>query len=361
MRDLKINIKVIYYCLSFAMQYFYEIVRLFAVARENVFLRNQNSLYQQQVENGKLPKPKATPKFRLLAVIMSKMHKDWKSLMVAFKPETVIRWSHRKYKSFWREKSIPGRPCISRQTIALIKRIHKDNPLLSPEKIHELLINLNITDAPAPNTIAKYFPVTRRPPSEKQLQSWLTFIKNHNLWSMDFFIIPTIKFQILHVLVIVSNARRKIEHIAVTANPNAIWTAQQIRNATPYGKQPKYLLHDNDPIFKSIYFQNFLSNSNIESIHTAYKSPWQNPIAERMVGIIRQNILNHIIPINEKHLSRILNEYVNDYYNSHRTHQGIGGQTPDKSPVLPETTCAETKLVSTPILGGLYRTYQKVA
>jgi transposase InsO family protein len=242
--------------------------------------------------------------------------------------------------------------------------IHEDNPNFSSEKIHEVLISMNVINPPAPNTISKYLPNNnRKTPSEKQVQSWKTFLKNHSkdIWAMDFFIIPTLRFKVLYVLVIINHATRKIEHFGVTTNPNLKWVKQQIKNATPYDHKPKYLIHDNDPVFASKKFKNFLESSGIKSKRIAKYSPWQNGIAERLVGIIRQDLLNHIIPLNEAQLNRLLNEYIHKYYNTHRTHQGIGGKTPIPLPEYPPTTMANTKLKKTPVLGGLYHTYEKVA
>jgi len=331
---------------------------------EILLLRSQLSLVQLEIENRKRAKPRPTPAFRLLAVFLSRRFAGWKTALIVVKPETVIRWHRRGFRLYWMLKSRrkrPGRPRVSRQTIALVKRIREENPLLSPEKIHELLVDLAVSDAPAPNTIAKYLPDTRKPPSEKQVQSWKTFLRNHGLWSMDLFIVPTIKFQLLYVLVIVSHARRRIEHFAVTTNPTAIWAAQQVREATPFGRQPKYLLHDNDPIFTADYFQRFLSNADIGSVRTSIMSPWQNGICERLVGILRREVLDHIIPLDQNHLERILRGYTNGYYNPHRTHQGIGGETPDASPRQAETRASDVKLVAKEVLGGLYHTYTRAA
>ncbi len=136
---------------------------------------------------------------------------------------------------------------------------------------------------------------------------------------------------------------------------------QQIRNATPYGRKPKYLLHDNDSVFVSKDFQGFLTALEVKSKRTSFKSPWLNPFAERVVGTLRQELLNHIIPINEAHLQRLLKEYINSYYSPHRTHQGINCKTPTPSPKYLPTVIENTKLTSTSILGGLYHTYKKVA
>ncbi len=178
---------------------------------------------------------------------------------------------------------------------------------------------------------------------------------------MDFFTVPTLYFKVLYVFILISHDRRKIEHFAITTNPSSAWVAQQIREATPFGETPKYLIHDNDATFTSRGFKTFLANANIKSKKTGYKCPWQNGVCERAVGILRQELLDHIIPINEKHLKYLLKEYIGNYYNSVRTHQGIDCQTPMLKEKLPKTTVAKTVLKSKPILHGLYHDYQKVA
>lgn len=334
------------------------------IKMENIALRSQLALYKHRYEKQMLPKPTPTPAFRQLWVILSKYMISWKSHLVVVKPETVIKWHRMAFQLHWRRKSSQkGRPRTSQETIKLITRLHNENPLLSPEKIHEKLKLLGIEKPPAPNTIAKYIPSTRKTPTEKQIQSWKTFLKNHQsvTWATDFFTIPTLTFKVLYVLVIIDHRTRKIISFGVTYNPTAKWTIQQFRNATPYGYAPKYLIHDNDPIFRSKAFQRFLSSSVIINKRTAYRSPWQNGYAERVIGTIKRELLNQIIPLNQLHLHKILHEYIHNYYNTNRTHQGIGGKTPIASPVYLPTTTAETKLEATPVLNGLYHTYKKVA
>ena len=311
------------------------------LALENSALRSQLSVFQRQIIDQKIPKPHVTPAFRQIWVLLSKVFPQWKSALVLVKPETVIGWHKKAFKLYWMVKSKkPGRPKISHQTIELIKRIHKENPLLSPEKIYERLIDLALTNAPSPNTISKYIPKIRKSPSEKQQQSWTTFLKNHRkeIWAMDFFTIPTLYFKVLYVFILISHDRRRIEHFAITTNPSSAWVAQQIREATPFGKTPKYLIHDNDTIFTGRELKNFLANANIESKKTGFKCPWQNGICERTVGILRHELLDHVIPINEKHLIYLLKEYIGKYYNPVRTHQGIECQTPILKEKLLETT-----------------------
>ena len=323
-------------------------------------LRSQLAIMQQHIINNKITKPLTTPAFRRLWIFLSAHFSEWKSALVLFKPETILGWQRKRFKRHWLRKSRMGRPKISASTIALIKQIHKENMLLSPEKIHERLVELAISYAPAPNTIAKYIRNPRKTPTERQTQSWKTFLANHRkgIWAMDFAVVPTLTFKIFYVLVIISHGRRKIEHFAVTEHPTAQWMIQQIREATPFGKCPEYLLHDNGKMFLASKFQQFLKNSNIKSKHTSYHSPWQNGICERLIGILRRELLDHIIPINQRHLELVLKEYV-DYYNNVRTHQTLDGKTPVKHNLPTKTASADTRLKSTPILGGLYHDYKK--
>jgi len=328
---------------------------------EIIALRSQLALYQCQVTNSKRPRPKTTERFRRLWVFLSINFGNWASTLTIVKPNTVLLWHKRLFKCYWRKKSTGGRPKISPAVIALIKRINKDNPTLSPEKIHERLVNMNICGAPAPNTIAKYIKHKRKPPTEKQKQSWQNFLRNHakGIWAMDFATVTTLTFKVLHILIIVSHERRKIVHFAVTEHPTTQWVIQQIRNATPFGLQPTYLLSDNGSAFTSRQFQNFLTGLGIKPKRITPRCPWQNGICERLVGIVRRELLDYIFPFNEKHLVVLLNEYM-DYYNHTRTHQGLGGETP----VLPNvphkiTMAKDTVLEGKPVLGGLYHKYEK--
>lgn len=331
---------------------------------EIIALRSQLALYINKSESKKITKPNSTLAFRQLWVLISKFHSNWKSFLDVFTPATVIGWHQKAFKVMWKRKSKKqGRPPINSGIINLIKQVHKDNPLLSPEKIYEKLVLLGVKNPPAPNTISKYFPNTRKPPTKKQLQSWKTFIKNHMdvTWATDFLTVPTLKFDILYVLIIINHKTREIIHFGVTKNPNMFWVTQQFRNATPYDKSPKYLVHDNDPVFKSSVFQKFLKSSNIISKATSYRSPWQNAYAERVNGIIRQELLNHIVPFNEKHLKKLLGEYIHNYYNTNRTHQGINCETPISKPKYLPADAKDIQLKATPILNGLYHTYSRVA
>lgn len=140
-----------------------------AKSLEIIALRSQIALLTEQLENKKIKKSKSNRAFRQLWVLISKLHPNWKPLSAVFKPDTVIRWHKIAFKLHWNKKSKKiGRPPIKKDVINLIKKIHKENPLMSPEKIYEMLLSMGITNPPAPNTMTKYIPTLRKPPSEKK-------------------------------------------------------------------------------------------------------------------------------------------------------------------------------------------------
>ncbi|MCL5105442.1 MAG: integrase core domain-containing protein [Armatimonadetes bacterium] len=331
---------------------------------ENLALRSQLALFEHQVISGKRKKPKATPAFRQLWTVLSRCYMGWKSVLVVFEPDTIIRWHDRAFRLYWKRKSKPkGRPTLSKDIIDAIKQVHEQNLLWSPERIHDQLVSLGLKDVPCAKTIAKYIPDIRKPPSEKSQQSWRTFLANHkhDIWAMDFMTVPTLTFKILYVLVIISHKRREIKHIAVTAHPTADWTTQQLREATPFGEHSKYVIHDNDPVFRSEDVQQFLADTGIEGVRTGYRRPDQNGVCERFIGILRRELIDHIIPFDERHLYRLLKEYIDRYYHCVRTHSSL-----DRQPILIETVVKSQSLPgsrfqSRPILGGLYHSYEAKA
>jgi putative transposase len=176
-----------------------------------------------------------------------------------------------------------------------------------------------------------------------------------NMVSIDFFTVPTAKFQILFVLVILSHSRRQVAHFNVTTHPTANWTAQQIIEAFPWDKAPRYLLRDRDSIY-AVYFRQRVINMGIKEVITAHRSPWQNPFVERLIGSIRRDCLDHVIVLNESHLSRILSSYFN-YYHYDRTHYGLGKDTPVECPAQPRPTKG-AKVIELPRVGGLHNRYE---
>ena len=333
------------------------------LALEIIALRSQLAAYQLDQEKGIIAKPRCTPGFRLTWILLINVFAGWKEALLIVKPETVIRWHNAGFRLFWRHKSRRknGRPVVSAEMRSLIRKINEDNPLWSPERIHDQLLNLGYSP-PSPNTIRKYLPKPTRDTS-KSTQTWNTFLANHmdSTWSMDFAVIPTLTFRLIYVFIIVSHERREIVHFGVTQHPSMLWVVNQFRGATMDGIHPKYIIRDNDSIYGG-GVPAFLRNCNIEEIRTAYHCPWQNPFAERVIGILRRELLDHVIPLNERHLHQLLKDYIDKYYHPIRTHSSLNHRPPfvDPSVVKPKLS-PDVMLESEPILGGLYHSYRAKA
>jgi putative transposase len=207
----------------------------------------------------------------------------------------------------------------------------------------------------AQSTIAKYMAKHRKPPS----QTWRTFLKNHarDIVACDFFTAHTVTFRVFYVFVLLRHSDRKILYFNVTQNPTMEWTLQQIREAFAFGEAPKYLLHDNGSVF-SKDFRKKLARLGIKSVRTAYRSPWQNPYVERVIGTLRRECLDHMILLNEKHLRRVLDEFVEEYYNPVRPHLSLERNAPIPRKSDPPSN---GRIISTPILHGLHHRYHRVA
>jgi putative transposase len=223
------------------------------------------------------------------------------------------------------------------------------NPRWGALRIHGELSKVGIQVSQA--TVAKYMVRQRKPPS----QNWRTFLENHmqTLVSDDFFVVPTIRFRLLFVFVILSHDRRRPVHFAVTADPTSEWTARQLLEAFPWDSAPRYLLRDRD----GIYGEKFCDAATWLGIHevlTAPKSPWQNPYVERLIGSIRRECLDHVIVWNETALHRILKSYFK-YYERTRTHLSLEKDAPIPRRVQPPELGTVVEL---PEVGGLHHRYE---
>ena len=203
-------------------------------------------------------------------------------------------------------------------------------------------------------TISRWFPKTPQPPS----QNWRVFLANHvgDLVSLDFFTVPTIHFRILFVFLVAAHDRRRVVHFNVTTNPTAFWTAQQMIEAFPEDTAPRYLLRDRDGIHGN-YFRERVAGMEIKEVLTAPRSPWRNPFAERLMGSLRRECLDHVIILNRKHLRRILKSYF-DYYHRSRTHLALEKDAPvEREAQGPELG----EVVEFPEVGGLHHRYERRA
>jgi len=292
---------------------------------------------------------------RLLWVWLSRFWSGWRSALVIVKPETVISWHRKGFRLYWRWKSRngdPGRPTIDLEVRKLIRRMSQTNPLWGAPRIHGELLKLGIELSQA--TVAKYMSRQRKPPS----QTWRAFLSNHvkQLVSTDFFVVPTVSVRVLYVFVVLAHHRRRPLRFNVTANPTSEWTAQQIVEAFPWDRVPRYLLRDRDSIYGES-FRERVRGMGMREVLTTPRSPWQNPYVERLVGSIRRECLDHVIVLNESSLRRILKSYF-EYYLYSRTHLALDKDAPEPRAIQSPELGA---VIEIPEVGGLHHRYERRA
>jgi transposase InsO family protein len=300
-------------------------------------------------------RPKLTRADRLFWAWLSEAWSDWRSALVIVKPETVIAWHRKGFRLFWTWKvrhGQTGRPTVSQDVRDLIRTMSRANPLWGAPRIHGELLKLGIDIGET--SVSKYLFRHRKPPT----QTWRTFLDNHirQLVSVDFFTVPTIRFQVLYVFLVLTHERRRILHFHVTAHPSAEWTAQQLRNAFPWDSAPRYLLRDRDRIFGDDFTRQ-VHNMGIEQVLSAPRSPWQRAYIERVIGTMRRECLDHVIIFSEAALYRQLKSFA-AYYHGSRTHLSLAKDTPEPRVVQPPKL---GRIVAFPQVGGLHHRYERHA
>jgi hypothetical protein len=268
---------------------------------------------------------------------------------------SVLRWRRRRFREYWTQlsgRTRRGRPPVNAEIKALVTRMATANPLWGAPRIHGELLKLGIDVAE--RTVSRLMPKRRFLPS----QTWRTFLANHvyDFVSIDFFTVPTARLRVLFVLVVLAHHRRRVVHFNVTEHPTACWTVQQIVNAFPDDAAPSYLLRDRDQVYGA-QFRHRVKGMQIEEVLTAPQSPWQNPLAKRLIGSIRHECLDHVLVLSERHLRRILTCYFG-YYHGARTHLSLEKDAPDGRPVEPPEV---GKLVQIAEVGGLHHRYVRRA
>jgi transposase InsO family protein len=290
----------------------------------------------------------------LFWVVLKGWWPNWRAALILFRPETVIGWQRSGFRLFWRWKSRHrgGRPRKDAELIELIRRMWAVNPTWGSPRIRDELAKLGLAASTA--TIRKFRPKCRRRPS----QSWRTFLQNHAgaIAAMDFFVVPTVTFRLLYVLVVITHERRKVIHFNITGAPTAEGTAQQVVNAFPYDTAPKYLLRDRDGIYGSAFVQR-VEGMGIKQKMISPRSPWQSPYVERLVGSIRRECLDRVIVFHERQLSQILESYV-EYYHKVRPHRSLDHDSPVPRPV---ESPDRGKVIELPLVGGLHHRYLRQA
>ena len=272
-------------------------------------------------------------------------------VITIIRPETLVRWHRAGFRGYWRWKSGSrgGRPKIESDLRALIKKMSIENPLWGAPRIHGELLKLGFEVAQS--SVAKYMVKRRGPPS----QGWRTFLRNQapDIAAMDLFVVPTISFNLIYALVIVRIDRRDLVWVNVTTNPTAEWIARQLTEAFPWDDAPQYLIRDRDRIYGTIVTRR-LRSMGIRDKPTAPASPWQNGVAERLIGSIRRECVDHFVVLGEAHLRRILRSYAR-YYNDIRTHWSLAKDAP-----VPRAVHQTGIITSRAILGGLHHHYVRI-
>ena len=234
----------------------------------------------------------------------------------------------------------------------LIRRMALDNGWGAP-RIHGELVKLGFDVSEA--TGSRYMP--RRPPDPDQVRRWTTFLRNHKhaIAAMDFFTVPTVCLRVLYGFFVIEHGRRHVLHFDATFNPTAAWVVRQLREAFPYDTASKHLIVDRDSIFSPVVLS-FIRSMGAKPCRTSYRSPWQNPIAERWIGSCRRELLDHVVVFGQRHLVGLVRSYV-AYHHEDRTHMGLGKDTPDCQAPTPRPSDTAT-VVAFSRVGGLHHRYE---
>ena len=314
---------------------------------ENAALRHQLTVLRRNVRG----RAKLTNNDRWFFVQLYRWFPSVLEVLTIIRPETLVRWHRAGFRRYWHWKSRQrgGRPQVQTELRVLIRRMSIENPLWGAPRIHGELLKLGFQVSQS--SVAKYMVKRRGPPS----QGWRAFLANHapHIAAMDLFVVPTIGFDLLYAFVIVRLDRRDLIWISVTRHPTAEWIARQVTEAFPWNEAPRYLIRDRDRIFGAVVTRR-LRTMGIRDKPIAPASPWQNGFAERLIGSIRRECVDHIIVLGEAHLRRILRSYAR-YYNEIRTHRSLNKDAP-VSRAIQRIGIVKSHAV----LGGLHHHYVRI-
>jgi putative transposase len=325
-----------------------------ALIAENAFLRQQLI-----VLNRHTARPRLTPLDRFLLVVLASRARFWRSALLIVQPDTVLRWHRQGFRLLWkvRSRTTSRKPRVPAETVALIVEMSRDNRLWGAERIRGELLKLGLRVSKG--TILKH--MRRSRPPRRSGQTWATFLRNHatEVWACDFIQVTDVCFRALFAFVIIEHASRRVVHVGVTRHPTDAWVAQQLREATPFGTGPRFLIRDHDHKYGA-QFARVAAGSRIEVLRTPIQAPRANAICERFLGSVRRECLDHLLLLHERHLGRVLREYV-AYFNADRPHQGIGQAIPGRATHTQEVLSSPGGVTATAILGGLHHSYQHAA
>jgi putative transposase len=328
------------------------------LAAENLFLRKQLAFYVER----KVRPRRLNNATRIALTVLARVI-DWRPLLVVVRPETLVRWHRQGFRLFWRWKSRrPGRPRMPGYLQSLIADMAHANQTWGEERIAaELLLKLGI--AISPPTVRRYMrrPVPSRPCSSSQ--RWSTFLHTHarETLACDFFVCMTATFRLVYVFLVMEIGTRRILHWNLTEHPTAEWTTQQFRSLLPGDDPYRFVVHDRDAVFSSAV-DDALRSMNLRVLKTPARVPQANAFCERLIGTARRECLDHFIPLNERHLRKILFEWV-PHYNRGRPHASLGPGVPEPAALTVSRSAGHQlsdghRVAARPILGGLHHEYR---
>jgi putative transposase len=321
-----------------------------SLVAENLALRHQVAVLRA----GR--RPRLRPIDRAFWVVLSRTWSRWVDVLAIVKPATVIGWHRRGYARFWAYKCRAGRPPLGSEVVELIVRMARENPTWSRRRIAAELAKLG--HDVSKDSVAKYMPTSPSRPDRPPSTTWRSFIRLHlaGTIAVDFLTVPTVTFRTLYVFIVLSLERRLLLHVNVTAHPCAAWAAQQMVEALGTEVDAARLIRDRDGIYGAA-FDKRVSGLGLEQIRIAPRSPWQNGYAERFVGTLRRELLDHAIVLGEHHLLRLVREHAR-YYNQDRPHMSLS----DDAPVTRAVERPEVgKVIALPRIGGLHHRYVRRA
>jgi transposase InsO family protein len=319
---------------------------------ENALLRRQLIVLRRQV-----PRPKLTHADRWWMVLAARLTQRWNEALVLVQPATLLRWHRALHRRWWAWKSSANRtarPAIAAETIALVRQMAAANRLWGAERIRGELLKLGLRVSK--RTVQKYMRAVR--PRRPSSPRWRTFLREHakEIWACDFLQLYDAWFRPIFAFFLVEHATRRVIQVGVTRSPSDAWVAQHLRNATPNGEGPRFLIRDRDAKF-GVLFERVAAGIGIRVIRTPVQAPRANALCERFLGSVRRECLDHHLIFGERHLERLLAEYAR-YFNVERPHQGLAQKIPTGAGQPANTN---DRVVETPVLGGLHHTYRRVA
>ena len=327
------------------------------LAAENLFLRKQLALY---VERQVKPR-RASNATRLTLVVLAHLI-EWRRILTIVQPDTLVRWHRHAVRLVWRWTSRPrGRPRIPVDLQRLIAEMARTNRTWGEERIAaELLVKLGISLSP--RTVRRYMRRPRSMHPGSQSQTWSTFVRNHarEVLACDFFVTVTARFRLLYVFVVLDVGTRRLLHWNITEHPTADWTVQQFRACVTGEAAHRFVVHHHDTIYSS-ELDRALNAMGLDVLKTPVAAPQANAYCERLIGTVRRECLDWVIPLNERHLRRIVAEWA-AHSNRGRPHSSLGPGLPDASPSAAPPARghrlpAGSRVTAKSVLNGLHHEY----